>query len=213
MRVVILGMTEVGVALANSLSDKGYLVSIIENDPEKLKSASRVADAQMFEGDAADIDILRDAKTHEAQALIASTEDDSTNLMGCLVAAMMKVPRIISIVNNPKNESLFYKHSINVLPLVSKTVAELELKLYRRSKESILANVGDYLIIKVEVGEKSRLIGREPKLDSPGNIGLVIRGSDTWLDGEIESLAKGDSLVITCALNDLDDVLKEVMGE
>lgn len=213
MKVVVIGMGEIGITLANSLSSRGHTVSIIESDEEKLKAASRITDTQIFEGDGADIDILKDAKTHESDALIASTGDDRTNLMACLVASTMKIPRIISLVNHPKNEGLFTKLGIMVVPEATNIARVLELVLYRRSRETILATVRKGMIIKIEMGEKSSLVDKPPKLKAKGSIGMILRDDEIIFPEESEKLTAGDTLVILCLSDQIEDVLKEVTGE
>lgn len=205
-------MSEIGISLANTLSTGGHKVSIIENSSEKLKSVSRITDAQIFEGDGADIDILRDAETDRSDALIACTNDDRTNLMSCLVANTMKVSRIISVVNYPKNEELFAKHGIMVVSEVSNIASSLELLLYRRSTETILSTVRRGIIIRVQMGEKSSLIDKPPKLKK-GRICAVLRNDKLLFPEDADKLKLYDSLVIICLIESLDDVLQEVIGE
>lgn len=213
MRVVIVGMSEIGITLANSLSSRGHKVSVIEDDSEKLKSVARITDAQIFEGDGADIDILKDAKINDSDAIITCTNDDRTNLMACLVAGTMKVPKIISLVNHSKNESLFTKHGIIVVPEVTNVARGLELLLYRRYSETILATVGKGMIIKVQVGEKSPMVDKPSKLKAKGIIGMIQRDEELIIPENENKVQAGDILIITCLSDQIEDILKEVIGE
>jgi trk system potassium uptake protein TrkA len=82
MYVVIVGAGEVGSAIAKSLSDS-HDVAVIDIDGSRVEELMYDADVLGIEGDGTDIDTLAEANVEEADILIASTDDDETNIVTC----------------------------------------------------------------------------------------------------------------------------------
>lgn len=82
MKILIVGAGEVGSNIATSLSENHDVV-IIDADPEKVEQLTYSTDVLAIEGDGSSLDILQQAGLEEADMLIASTDDDETNLVTC----------------------------------------------------------------------------------------------------------------------------------
>jgi trk system potassium uptake protein TrkA len=82
MRVIIVGAGEVGSNIAASLADSHDVV-VIDVDPEKVVELTYSNDVLAIEGDGTSLEILEDAGIDQADMLIASTDDDETNLVTC----------------------------------------------------------------------------------------------------------------------------------
>jgi len=82
MRVLVVGAGEVGSSIASSLSDSHEVV-VVDVDPERVDALTYSEDVLAVTGDGTDIDILRDAEVEQADVVIASTDDDETNLATC----------------------------------------------------------------------------------------------------------------------------------
>ncbi|WP_115727203.1 potassium channel family protein [Actinomyces culturomici] len=107
MKIVIAGAGSVGRSVALELLDHGHECTLIDNQPDKLRVAS-VADADWVLADACSPDALADAGLADADVMVAATGDDKANLVISLLAKTeFAVPRVVSRLNNPKNEWLF----------------------------------------------------------------------------------------------------------
>ena len=82
MYVVIVGAGEVGSAIAESLSDD-HEVAVIDIDGERVEQLMYDTDVLGVEGDGADLETLREANIRDADILIASTDNDETNIVTC----------------------------------------------------------------------------------------------------------------------------------
>ncbi|MBX0295179.1 Trk system potassium transporter TrkA [Haloarcula nitratireducens] len=82
MRVIIVGAGEVGSNIAASLADSHDVV-VVDVDPETVEELTYSSDVLAIEGDGASLSVLRDAGIGEADMLIASTDNDETNLAVC----------------------------------------------------------------------------------------------------------------------------------
>lgn len=107
MKVLIVGAGSVGSSIARELSRAHHEVSIIDRNAKAMKISS-VPDAEWNMGDACEVPILEKAGADEADILVTATGNDKTNLVVSLLAkSEFGIPRVISRINNPRNEWLF----------------------------------------------------------------------------------------------------------
>jgi trk system potassium uptake protein TrkA len=95
VRVVIVGAGEVGSSIAASLADTHDVV-VIDTDPERVEELNFNVDALAIEGDGASLSILKEAGIESADMLIASTDDDETNIITCGTAKTVADPFTIA---------------------------------------------------------------------------------------------------------------------
>lgn len=82
MRIVVVGAGEVGSNIATSLAGSHEIV-VIEIDPQLVDELTYSSDILAIKGDGTSREILQEAGIDEADMLIASTDDDETNLVIC----------------------------------------------------------------------------------------------------------------------------------
>lgn len=86
MRVLILGGGEVGALVARRLSREKNEVVIVEASQDRCAHLEEVLDAKIVLGNASSISTLEKAGLHDAEMLIAVTNSDEDNILGCLIA-------------------------------------------------------------------------------------------------------------------------------
>src|SRR4051812_23438003 len=93
MFVLIVGCGRVGSAIANSMMEEGHDVSVLDEDAEAIALLDRGQEhsweergGQFTEGTALEIDALLAAGIERADAFVASTDGDNTNLVIAQVA-------------------------------------------------------------------------------------------------------------------------------
>ena len=101
MYVVIVGAGEVGSAIAQSLSGS-HDVAVIDIDGSRVEEMMYDADVLGIEGDGADLDTLAEANVRDADILIASTDDDETNIVTCGTTMTVTEAFTISRVKSAK---------------------------------------------------------------------------------------------------------------
>lgn len=79
MRILIVGAGEVGSSIAASLANT-HEVTVVDVDAERVDSLIYGEDVLAIQGDGTDLDVLEEAGVGEADVVIASTNDDETNL-------------------------------------------------------------------------------------------------------------------------------------
>lgn len=85
MRVVIVGAGEVGSSIAENL-DEGHDVVVIDTNSEHIESLTYSLDVLAIEGDGTSLATLREADVEAADIVIATTDDDETNIVTCATA-------------------------------------------------------------------------------------------------------------------------------
>jgi trk system potassium uptake protein TrkA len=82
MRILVVGAGEVGSSIAASLADSHEVV-VVDVDSERVESIQYSYDVLGITGDGTDLDVLIEAEVEAADVVIASTDDDETNLATC----------------------------------------------------------------------------------------------------------------------------------
>ena len=83
MKVVILGAGRRGLRLARHLIEEKKAVVFLDSNSERCAAASAKLDCLALCGSATDLDMLREAGCEDAEAVIAVTDSDETNLVAC----------------------------------------------------------------------------------------------------------------------------------
>jgi trk system potassium uptake protein TrkA len=86
MYVVIVGCGRVGSALALSLAEEGHKVGIIDEDPDVLQRVGEDFPADFIQGVGIDIRVLEEIGTGHADAFVAATDGDNTNIVASQLA-------------------------------------------------------------------------------------------------------------------------------
>lgn len=82
MRVVVIGAGQVGESIAADLDDTNEVV-VIERDPDRCEELTYDLDVLTINGDGTSVETLEEAGVMDADMVIASTDDDETNIVAC----------------------------------------------------------------------------------------------------------------------------------
>jgi trk system potassium uptake protein TrkA len=109
MRVVIAGGGSVGTAIALDLIDRHHDVTLMEQSNQTAERIrSLLPGVNVMSADACEYSRLAAADLRSADVVIAATGDDEDNLViSWLAKQEFGVPRVISRINNSRNEWLF----------------------------------------------------------------------------------------------------------
>jgi len=119
MYIVIMGAGRVGSRLAKVLSLEGHKVVVIDKNLEAFKRLG-VTKVKKVEGVGFDLDVLQEAGIEEADAFIAVTDDDNSNVVGSLIARnRFRVPKVIARIYDPLKEKLYQMLGIQTISSTS----------------------------------------------------------------------------------------------
>ncbi|MCH7660937.1 MAG: Trk system potassium transporter TrkA [Euryarchaeota archaeon] len=100
MRVIIIGAGEVGSSIAAGLTDS-HEVIVVDNNGDRVEELTYSIDALAIEGDGTSMSALEEAGIDEADILIASTDNDETNIVACSAAKAVSDVFTIARVKKP----------------------------------------------------------------------------------------------------------------
>jgi len=100
MRILVVGAGEVGSSIAGSLADSHEIV-VLDIDGSRVESLTFEHDVLAIEGDGTSLDDLLAAEVESADVVIASTDDDETNLATCGTAKTVSDAFTIARVEQP----------------------------------------------------------------------------------------------------------------
>lgn len=106
---VIIGCGMLGSKIAESLSNEGEDVLIMDIDENSLKKLSSNFGGLSKVGNGLDLDTLKEAKMSNAKTALVVTNNDNTNIMIAQMAKdVFKVERVVARLYDPERE-LVYK--------------------------------------------------------------------------------------------------------
>lgn len=116
MRIVILGCGRLGSYLARRFSQAGHAVTVIDREREALNALGSDFSGETVVGTGIDEEVLRRAGIEGADAFIAVTEYDNTNIMAAEVAReIYGVPRVITRLNDPLRAEIFQELGLTTI--------------------------------------------------------------------------------------------------
>jgi len=100
MRIIIAGMGDVGYHLAKELSIESHDIIAIDKNQQRLARIDSMADILTISGSATSLEILKKAKTSEAELFVAVTSSENTNIASAILAKKMGAKKTIARIAN-----------------------------------------------------------------------------------------------------------------
>ncbi len=213
-RIVIIGAGNVGLGVAQALEAQRdrVRVKVIERDRGRAETAADALERTIvLNGDGMDSDLLTEAAIDSADAVLAVTDDDKTNLLACVRAKAMGCKMTIALVNDPSLVPMMDHLGIDAHINPRATTVSSILRHVRHGRVRSIYTIGDgeAEVIEAQVLSTSPLAGR-----SIGNINFpegalvgAVRKNGAFVKpiGSTE-LAEGDLLVIFALRNDVPEI-------
>ena len=123
MFVLVVGCGRVGSAIAKQMLTEGNEVSVLDEDPEAIALLNRGQDESWEDsggrftvGTALEIDALREAGVEQADAFVASTDGDNTNLVIAQIAKRrFEVDRVVVRVLDPARAKWYAEQGLQTV--------------------------------------------------------------------------------------------------
>jgi trk system potassium uptake protein len=123
MFVLIVGCGRVGSSIAKTMLGEGNEVSVLDEDPESLALLEKGQDKSwedmggMFTvGTALEIDALLEAGIERADAFVASTDGDNTNLVIAQIAKRrFEIPKVVVRVLDPARAQWYAEQGLSTV--------------------------------------------------------------------------------------------------
>lgn len=199
--VMILGGGQTGAAIARNLEEH-LNVKIIDSNVDKTEIlAERLEKSLVIRGDGRDFNLLALEGIIDMDAFIAVTGDDETNIISCLMAKHLEVPRIISLIN--KSDYTPIIPTIGIDAYVSKQFVTVDniLKFIRRGSIVSVASIPGISaeIIEFQTHKNARICKKPIKnvsIPKGAILGAVVRGEDIFIPVGDTHIQEGDKVVV-----------------
>ena len=120
MKIIVIGDGKVGRTIVEHICKEGHEVTIIDKDSETVDELVNLYDVLGICGNGASYDVLKEAGADKADLVVATTTNDETNILACLISekigAKASVARVRSYEYN--NQLKIIKNDLGVdLPI------------------------------------------------------------------------------------------------
>ncbi len=139
MFVLVVGCGRVGSAIAKTMLREGHEVSVLDEDPEAVALLEQDANRGWAElggsytvGTALEIDALREAGIEQADAFVASTDGDNTNLVIAQIAQRrFGVEKVVVRVLDPARARWYEQQGLTTVCPTQAAIEMLESAVRR----------------------------------------------------------------------------------
>jgi trk system potassium uptake protein len=208
-RMMVLGGGAVGSRVAREMTAEGVEMVLVERDLEIAERlAAEMPHARILHGDVTDVDLLREASVATMDVVVATTGEDTANVLACAFAAAEGPAFTVAVI-----------HRLALLPLVGQFGIGATLSPRTASANAVLrelrgriGSVTTFLESDVEANELEVLAGSPADGARISEMGVPLRvllGAVVRLDGRVEiagggtRLDAGDRVVVFSRAPDL----------
>ncbi|KTD15015.1 Trk system potassium transporter TrkA [Legionella israelensis] len=221
MHIVILGGGQVGGTLAQNLVNEDNDVTLIDLDEERLRELQHRLDIQTIQGSASHPDVLIQAGIEQADMLIAVTNSDEVNMIGCQIAySLFRTPNKIARIrskNYYQYPQLFTNDHIPVDVFISPEMLVTEhienLIHYPGVSQLIDFAESKILLVTIKSAAKGIMTGKtirelhELLANIDARIVAVFRNQIETLLEENSVIEKGDDVLLVVSSQAIQQVL------
>ena len=199
--VMILGGGQTGTEIAAQLEGE-VNVKVIESNVDKTQAlADRLQKSLVIRGDGRDINLLALEGIIDMDAFISVTGDDETNIISCLVAKHLRVPRIIALINKMAYTPII--PTIGIDAYISKQIVTVDqiLKFIRRGSILSVASIPGVAaeVLEYHISNGARITKkplRDIQMPKGALLGAVLRDEDFFIPVGDSQLTEGDKVVV-----------------
>ena len=207
MRVLIMGCGRVGSELSLALLGGGHDVTVIDKNPEAFWRYPPGEGARQMLGLGFDRELLEEAGIKDADAFIAVSSGDNSNIVSARVALEhFHVPKVIARIYDPRRAEIYGRLNIPTVATTTWGIKQIQLMLLH-DREEIRESLGGGDILRVRVPVPEHLIGKPANtLNVDGKILVagVSRGGTGFLPTPDSTLQAGDYLVVMMVKDGLE---------
>jgi trk system potassium uptake protein TrkA len=134
MFVLIVGCGRVGSSIARTMLEEEHEVSVLDEDPEAIALLEKGTDRSWEDrggsftvGTALEVDALTEAGIERADAFVASTDGDNTNLVIAQIAKKRyEIPRVVVRVLDPARADWYREQGLHTVCPTQNAIEMLE---------------------------------------------------------------------------------------
>lgn len=225
MNVIIVGAGRVGSRVGKILSQDGHNVTIVDNNQDACRRASDQLDAMVLQGSGAQPDVLSDAGIKQCDMLVAVTANDEVNILACLIASKVGVPRKIArLASNEftKPNGLVTKQDLGIDLIIypeEETARELVWLIRRTTATDVIEYAdGKVQLIGLRLDKDAPIMNKTLMNISAENpditfrVVAIVRANQTIIPTGQDIVTKGDQFFCIIKTDSLPALL-EITGK
>ncbi|SNT71750.1 Trk system potassium transporter TrkA [Paracoccus seriniphilus] len=213
-RVAIIGAGNVGLAVARTLEAQPERIraKLIERDRTRAEyAADRLERTIVLNGDGLSAELLEEAAVPTADAVLAVTDDDKTNILASVRAKQAGAGMAIALINDPTLVSLMGALDIDAYINPRATTVSTILRHIRHGRVQDIYSVGDAEaeVMQAQVLSTSPMSGRAIRdIEFPEGalIGAVLKGDKVIKPSSDTRIEEGDVVLIFALTKDVPEV-------
>jgi trk system potassium uptake protein TrkA len=206
MRVIVMGCGRVGSELSINLMESGHDVVVIDKKASAFVKYPP-GEARTVVGLGFDRDILEEAGIKEAEAFVAVSSGDNSNIVSARVALEhYHVPKVIARIYDPRRAEIYERLNIPTVATTKWGVKQIQLMLLHDRTE-LRESMGGGELLRMRVPVPPHLVGKPVKtLNVPGKVMVigVSRGGGGFLPSDDSMMQNGDYLGIVLVKDGMD---------
>ncbi len=217
MRVIIMGCGRVGSELSNALVGE-HDVAIVDKNPEAFHAYPPGDGARKIVGLGFDRDVLEDAGIKEADAFVAVSSGDNSNIVSARVALeYYHVPKVIARIYDSRRAEIYERLNIPTVATTKWGVKQIQLMLFH-DREEIRETLGGGDLLRLRIRVPPHLAGKPVssiEVDGKVLVAGISRGGGGLLPKASSTLQAGDYLILMITKDGMElvDEVLEHSGE
>ncbi len=210
-RVVLVGGGNVGLSVALTLERRAKRIraKVIEKNRHCAERAAEALERTIvLNGDGLDAALLAEAGIERADAMLAVTDDDKTNMLACVRARAEGCPYVIALINDPTLVPLMQPLGIDAYINPRATTVSSILRHIRHGRVRAVYSIGDAEaeVIEAEVLSTSPMAGKKiNEIDFPEGalVGAVRKGDKIIRPMGNTRIEEGDVIAVFVLTKDV----------
>ena len=216
MRVIIMGCGRVGSELSHELLDAGHEVVVIDKNAEAFFRYPPGDGAQTVVGLGFDRDVLEEAGIEQADAFVAVSSGDNSNIVSARVALEnYHVPKVVARIYDPRRADIYERLNIPTVATTTWGVKQIQLMLLH-DRQELREALGGGDLLRMRIPVNAHMVGKAAtsfNVDGKILVAGVSRGGGGFLPNATSTLQEGDYLVVMLTkdgMDTLDEVFEPV---
>ena len=209
MYVIIVGCGNIGASLAKIMQEEHNVV-IIDKKSENFSKLGRGFNGISIEGNGLDLEILKEAGIEKADAVVAITGYDNTNIaLAQISKRIFNVPKVVARVSDPEKAEFYRMLGVDLISSTSLIAALIRDKIIERRFSTYILESSKLTTLELKVdknfsGKKIR------EINMPGEFHIitVVRGNEPIIPEENLVLTDDDILVGLVKISSLKKIRK-----
>ncbi len=222
MYVVMVGMGEVGRYVTQVLQSEQHDVVAIDNDKDALDRVGERADVATLTGYGSSLEVLKQARAHEADLVVAVTNFDEINLLAALASKHLGARRTIARLQGKEYSNIeegiqYGMLGIDVVLNPRVLVAQEMAKIARsHGALDVISLAGNRIeVVQLELAANSKVLHKpllNLHLPEQVLVAAVVRDRELFVPGGADVLLPGDRVYLVGRSGHMESVEEQFCG-